>query len=37
MSANTEHIIKIRGLTKEYYNRAVVDNINLEIHYINEL
>ncbi|KKL74744.1 hypothetical protein LCGC14_2061830 [marine sediment metagenome] len=32
MSANKEPIIKIRGLTKEYYNRAVVDNINLEIH-----
>ncbi|NVM38371.1 MAG: ABC transporter ATP-binding protein [Candidatus Lokiarchaeota archaeon] len=31
MSSTKEPIIKIQGLTKEYYNRVVVDNINLEI------
>ncbi len=31
MSSTEEPIIKIHGLTKEYYNRVVVDNINLEI------
>ncbi|GAI86936.1 unnamed protein product, partial [marine sediment metagenome] len=31
MKSTKEPIIKIQGLTKEYYNRIVVDNINLEI------
>ncbi|KKM21586.1 hypothetical protein LCGC14_1633920, partial [marine sediment metagenome] len=31
MSSTKEPIIKIQGLTKQYYNRVVVDNINLEI------
>ena len=31
MSSTKEPIIKIQGLTKEYYNKIVVDNINLEI------
>ncbi len=31
MSSPKELIIKIQGLTKEYYNKVVVDNINLEI------
>ena len=32
MSSTKEPIIKIQGLTKEYYKKVVVDNINLEIH-----
>ncbi len=31
MSSIKEPLIKIQGLTKEYYNRVVVDSINLEI------
>ncbi len=31
MSATKEPIIKILGLSKEYYSKTVVDNINLEI------
>ena len=31
MASAKEPLIKIQGLTKEYYNRVVVDNINLEI------
>jgi len=31
MSSIKESVIKIQGLTKEYYNKVVVDNINLEI------
>ena len=32
MSATKELIIKIQGLSKEYYNKVVIDNVNLEIH-----
>ena len=32
MSSTKEPLIKIQGLSKEYYNKVVVDNINLEIH-----
>jgi len=32
MSSTKEPIIKIQGLTKEYFNKTAVDNINLEIH-----
>ncbi len=31
MSTTDEPIIKIHGLTKVYYNKVVVDNINLDI------
>jgi len=31
MSLTKEPIIKIQGLTKEYYNKVVIDNVNLEI------
>ena len=30
-SSIREPVIKIQGLTKEYYNKVVIDNINLEI------
>jgi len=32
MSTTKEPIIKIQGLSKEYYNKVVIDNVNLEIH-----
>ncbi len=31
MALTAESVIKIKGLTKEYYNKVVVNNINLEI------
>jgi len=31
MPSIKEPIIKIQGLTKEYYNKVVIDNVNLEI------
>ena len=32
MSSTKEPIIKIQGLSKEYYKKVVIDNVNLEIH-----
>ncbi len=32
MSATKDPIIKIQGLSKEYHNKVVIDNVNLEIH-----
>ena len=32
MSSIKESVIKIQGLTKEYYNKVVIDNVNLEIY-----
>ncbi|MHA2010491.1 MAG: ABC transporter ATP-binding protein [Candidatus Hodarchaeales archaeon] len=32
MSSVKKPVIKIQGLTKEYFNKTAVDNINLEIH-----
>ena len=32
MSLSKEPIIKIQDLTKEYYNKVVIDNVNLEIY-----
>jgi ABC-type Fe3+/spermidine/putrescine transport system ATPase subunit len=31
MTLTVDSVIKIKGLTKEYYNKVVVNNINLEI------